>query len=83
MTRKQGDIAQAKLKMLEIYSRTPLISDAEMGRIVNLDAHTVKKYKDQLRLELNLILERVEKQLEAKIESKEGIWQKLSKTLRI
>jgi hypothetical protein len=82
MTRTQGEIAKAKLKMLEIYQVRPKISDAEMGRMVKLDAHTVAKYKKDIIATLTGITVDVERQLTAKVAEKEGIWQKLIKALK-
>ena len=81
MTRTRGEIAQAKLRRLELYSRDPRISDAEVCRVCKLNAKTVAKYRKELFALLDDIRAKVSETIDETEKETVGIWQKIGKIL--
>lgn len=71
-----------KLEMLDIYLADKNIPDAEIARRLDLDAHTVKKWKMEWIAKLGTVKVEVEEKIIEHVEKREGMWQKVLNMLK-
>jgi len=79
--KNRNQIAEIKLKMLEIITADPHIGYNELARRLGINNHTSKKYKLELEAVKGRIREEVRAEVKERVEVKVGIWQKIAKTL--
>ena len=79
--KNRNQIAEIKLKMLEIITADPHIGYNELSRRLGINNHTAKKYKVELEGMKYRIKEEVRAEVNEQVQTKVGIWQKITKIL--
>ena len=76
--KNRGELAMLKTQMLEIYIADMKITDTEMAARLDIDAHTVAKWRREWEGKLSNARTQTEQKIIEKVKKTEGMWQKLS-----